>query len=237
MEKGSTATAWTPYANECPITGWTGLSGWVEHEYDPTEQPTFSVTWQTEAGTVYDGYIDVVSGELVATHGVDTYDGSSDEAWNVVQSSSRAYIAVPSIKTPPTDDDLAGVLSNEYKEKPYHNAVLNKPALTARADITQINVFDDRITSDANWRSFLASNPLQVVYPLAEPVVYQLTPQQILTLIGNNTVFVDTGDVSVTYQSTSGSTPVRTSLRSPLASYSYNSLKLFGNTFIEHGKG
>jgi len=75
------------------------------------------------------------------------------------------------------------------------------------------------------------------VYELATPQTYQLTPQQISTLIGNNTVFVDTGDISVTYQSTSGSTPVRTSLKSPLKSYSYSALKLFGNTFIEHGKG
>lgn len=237
LEKGSVATAWTPYANVCPITGRTGLNGWVEEEYDPAEQPSFSVSWQTEAGTVYDGYIDVVSGELVATYGVDTYDGSSDETWNVIPADNRAYISVPSIKTPPTNNDLAGILSNEYKEKPYNNVALNKPAITARANITQINVFDDRITSDANWRSLLASNPLQVVFPLAQPLTYQLTQQEVMTLVGQNNAWVDTGDVSVTYQSTSGSTPVRTSFKSPLKSYSYNALKLFGNTFIEHGKG
>ena len=159
-----------------------------------------TVSWQSEAGTVYDGYIDIVSGELVATHGVDTYDGSSDESWNVIPASNRAYIAVPSIKTPATDSDLIGILSNEYKEKPYQNIALNKPGITARANITQINVFDDRITSSDAWKTFLASNPLQVVYPLATPQTYQLTPQQISTLLGNNTVFVDTGDVEVTYR-------------------------------------
>ena len=39
----------------------------------------------------------------------------------------------------------------------------------------------------------------QVVYDLAEPIVYNLTPVEIRTLVGQNTIWADTGDVTVKY--------------------------------------
>ena len=39
----------------------------------------------------------------------------------------------------------------------------------------------------------------QVVYELAEPVVYQLTPEQVETLLGVNNIWADCGSVEVTY--------------------------------------
>ena len=41
---------------------------------------------------------------------------------------------------------------------------------------------------------------VQIVYPLATPVTYQLTPQEITTLLGDNCVWADTGDVAVEYR-------------------------------------
>lgn len=41
----------------------------------------------------------------------------------------------------------------------------------------------------------------QVVYSLAAPVTYQLTPEEVTALLGENNVWADTGDVTVTYQS------------------------------------
>lgn len=40
----------------------------------------------------------------------------------------------------------------------------------------------------------------QVVYELATPVTYQLTPQQIALLRGGNTLWADTGDTTLTYR-------------------------------------
>lgn len=39
----------------------------------------------------------------------------------------------------------------------------------------------------------------QVVYKLATPQTYQLTPQQLLTFLGTNSVWADTGNTTVTY--------------------------------------
>lgn len=39
----------------------------------------------------------------------------------------------------------------------------------------------------------------QVVYELAEPIIYSIIPTQISTLFGINNIFADTGDISVKY--------------------------------------
>lgn len=41
----------------------------------------------------------------------------------------------------------------------------------------------------------------QVVYSLAVPVTYQLTPEEVTALLGANNIWADAGDVTVTYQS------------------------------------
>ena len=40
----------------------------------------------------------------------------------------------------------------------------------------------------------------QVVYELATPITYQLTPQEVRTLLGTNNIWADTGDVTVGYK-------------------------------------
>ena len=82
LELGSTATAWTPYSNICPITGHTGLNVYGESEYDPTADPKVAVTWQSEAGTVYAGYLSIDKDGNVTLTGVaelEVFDTMLDE--------------------------------------------------------------------------------------------------------------------------------------------------------------
>lgn len=193
-------TAYSPYSNICPITGWTGANIHVSPTTDAADGTTYSISFPSEAGTVYGGTLDVTSGVLTADYAIAEYDGSSDESWVVIDADTRAYIAVPDIKTPPTNQTLMGILSNEYKEGVYYNYQSQKPMICARSNITQINVFDTRITSSTDWKAFLAANPLQVIYPLATPVEYTLTPTEVQLLLGENNVWADTGDTTVTYK-------------------------------------
>ena len=72
-----TDTTWEPYANICPITGWTGAKLWNEVEYDPTANPKLIISWQTEAGTVYGGTLDVLTGDLKARPYYASYAGET----------------------------------------------------------------------------------------------------------------------------------------------------------------
>ena len=52
----------------------------------------------------------------------------------------------------------------------------------------------------ASFVTWLQSNPIQAVYPLETPQTYQLTPQEVKTLLGQNNIWADTGDCSVSYR-------------------------------------
>lgn len=289
VSSSTAPTAWTPYSNECPISGWTGLSGkdyggsdlldgitfltgyyWntsgnksssdnmqYEEELIPVEANTtyalaftspntsnkariqdynssgtfisllleespvigsnlfffttsstasyihvsmnknatnlsvvkanaITCTWQSEAGTVYDGYIDVVSGELVATHGIAdlstfTWSATSWGGWrgNVV-SDMKLF----------SPDENANLVAEKYKSASRTSMQSIPSSISAGLSNDPKRLFVNATDSPTGM----------CVYPLAEPIVYQLTPQQISTLLGNNTVFVDCGSVSVTYQ-------------------------------------
>lgn len=216
LEVGSSATAYEPYITPTTIT----------------------VSWQTEAGTVYGSNVDVVTGLLTADRAKLVLDENIPSGSNGFRNISVLTNGVRAEYYPYRAVGRANsvVLSDKFR---YGSVSDGTPFIVGTSETNQRLYLTLPLEYDTEEkiRAWFASNPSEFVYYLATPQTYQLTPQQVLTLVGQNNVFVDTGDVSVTYQSTSGSTPVRTSLRSPLASYSYNSLKLFGNTFIEHGKG
>lgn len=73
LEAGSTATAYAPYSNICPITGWSDIDIYREAQYDAGATPYVSVSL---GGTQYKGSLDVVSGELTLTDGyIASYNG------------------------------------------------------------------------------------------------------------------------------------------------------------------
>lgn len=79
IEEGSAATAWAPYENECPISGWTAaevnVNGeTITHEFKDA---------QGNARTVYGGEDDLVGGKLRVTMGeIDSYAGENiGEPW------------------------------------------------------------------------------------------------------------------------------------------------------------
>jgi hypothetical protein len=77
LELGSTPTSWTPYSNICPITGWTGCEVSVSPTQDAQDATVYPVSWQTEAGTVYGGTVDLVSGVLTAYPYYTSYNGET----------------------------------------------------------------------------------------------------------------------------------------------------------------
>lgn len=48
-----------------------------------------------------------------------------------------------------------------------------------------------------DFKSWLDTQYVQVVYTLPDPISIQLTPQEILALSGVNTIYTDTGDTTV----------------------------------------
>lgn len=70
-------TAWSPYSNICPLIGLTGLSVYVSPTQDQQDATTYSVDWTADAGTVYGGSYEAVSGELKSRPYIASYNGET----------------------------------------------------------------------------------------------------------------------------------------------------------------
>ena len=70
-------TVWSPYENICPITGWTGTT--ISQSGEDTSNPTTrNISWQSEAGIIYGGTLDVISGVLTVTdQNIASYNGEN----------------------------------------------------------------------------------------------------------------------------------------------------------------
>ena len=202
-DSSATTHAYYPYSNLCPISGHTGLSGWVEDEYDPTEQPTFSVNWQDTAGTVYGGQDEIVGGELASEWTklklLSTFGWQESGTAGSDRRFGFQYISNPSIVKAANQNGtfISNVLA------PY-NIGYNSHDFGAFYISNSWLVVHDKnshFATLADFKAWLDSEDVYLVYKVATPQTYQLTPQEVDTLLGQNNVWHDAnGDTTVTYQ-------------------------------------
>ena len=189
----NTDTTYEPYSNICPISGRTE----VETIVSPTTEVEDGETYTTDLGqTVYGGVLDVVSGELVVDRAMVTFDGS-ESGWYEAANGRALYIRLNNVL--PHNPNYSWNLIGNYAEATGY--ATSMPPLWKMCVNPAGNLLvgiPTTITSVADWKTYLASNPLQVVYELAEPQTYQLTPQEIRLLLGTNNIWSD-GKVTLTY--------------------------------------
>ena len=198
-------TAWSPYSNICPISGWTGAN--VYHSgADASDATTYSITFPAAAGTVYGGTLDVTNGVLTVDRAMVVYDGSEDETWNLSSAWGKTNTAVfystaISGAYYPDWTDYRGMMTNLFlnatRNYIYNNDVecCGFSGMVVTSPSPTIRVLKTRANDVASFRSFLNSNNLQFCYELATPQTYQLTPTQIQTLVGVNNIWSDTGSI------------------------------------------
>lgn len=173
VELGTTATAYEPYKG---------------------------TTTTTALGrTVYGGTVDVVTGTLTLTHKSETFNGT--ESWGSEQTSvglTNYYLNL----------DVAGKMAGRQGGLLDDELLCNW--LAPSSSITTYGVYVGATSKFLNckcqsasdvtsFKSMLSATPLVVVYPLATPQTYQLTAQQVELLTGQNHVWADTGNITLTY--------------------------------------
>ena len=154
---------------------------------------------------IYGGYIDLISGVLTVDRAIKTYDGT--ESWYSGSSNQGFYRnANDMIKASNYKDKIVcnRLQSYDFQSK---NEYLNADSgITGYYDVnsaypTQNWIYAKvpSVSSVTDFRAWLSANPLQVVYELATPLTFQLTPQQIQTLVGVNNVWSEQGDIELSY--------------------------------------
>ena len=187
---------YAPYSNICPISGWTEAKVWREATYDPTTNPSLTIDLD---GTRYGGTLDVLTGVLTVTKVIR----------QITSSNSFASLTGTNYYQFTYYFD-----QNSYANGASKNAMCNlfpKITLLQRGTVSGLVAYDgDRgyrfslnsdfgITTTDQFKAFITDNPLYVTAELATPLTVQLTPATLSTLVGENNVWADTGDVEVSY--------------------------------------
>lgn len=173
--------------NVRPISGWTGANLTCNNE-------TINIDWTDEVGMVYGGSLDVTNGKLTV-----------DMA--MVDLGTLKWYYFERTNPPHFGTEVSGIesrtnnlLCSNYatvKNNPNTNAYGTIRA-TAEHSSNGIKISDTAYTDTNAFTA--AMSGVQLVYELANPITYQLTPQEVKTILGENNIFADTGDVSVEYR-------------------------------------
>lgn len=172
----------------------------TDTDYHAYQGQTISVDLTTEAGTVYHGTVDVVTGELVVTHAIEDLGNIT---WK--KDSNRAgvfYGAVTGRKN--TSNVLA---CSEYTVRNLNVTTDVDMYVSGYGSYggNYIFVRDTRFASNTAAEYKVGAAGIKVVYELATPLTYQLTPTQVAVLTGTNNVWSTGDSVSVTYTKDTGS--------------------------------
>jgi len=175
LELGSTATAYEPYSGQ-----------------------TYSITFPTEAGTVYGGTLDVTKGELVVDRAMVDLGTMT---WNYSGEDSNHRFSAnmpPNYKRPGSAAGRANIVCSSYASNPDVVSVVNALGISGYQNSNGIFVRDLAYSDVSTF--ITAMSGVQCVYPLATPITYTLTPQEITSLLGANNLWADTGDTEVEYR-------------------------------------
>lgn len=162
----------------------------------PSGYSEVSVNWETEAGAVYGGTFDVVSGKLIVDRG---YSKLSDlTSWGTDSNLNNGTMrAVISNVLKPGSSVVTTAIMDCRKAVAYGPL---QPTWTTSFAISyegKVVIPMNRAITVAEFLSEYGNH--EVCYPLATPTEIQLTPQEVKTLLGENNIWCDSGEVSVDY--------------------------------------
>lgn len=157
----------------------------------------YSIPFPAEAGTVYGGTLDVTTGLLTVDRGVAVFDG--DEDWQAASSPQAQYLPIGTAFSNINRQAYEKVICSHVKMR---STIISSELLIGEAcyNSTLTNwLVNMGFTSVAELKSYLATSPMTVTYPLFTPSTYQLTPTEIRTLLGQNNIWADTGNIEVKF--------------------------------------
>lgn len=166
-------------------------------DYEAYTETVYPVTWQTEAGTVYGGELNVTSGVLTINH---TLDDLSQIEWRVRATGTTKRVLsaeVPNTYLASGSSDLDW-LCDKYKYCGRSAASI----LINNVDTAATGIYSYSYNGNANLIYAVLEDTsatgvsANLCYELAQPVSVQLTPTEINTLLGTNNIWSDAGDIT-----------------------------------------
>lgn len=170
--------------------------------YEPYQGETIN---KALGRTVYGGTLDLISGELVSGYSSPAvFNGNSTvytSATNVTGKHRYMFTGVLSlVKKPASDNAKVGIYCNKLIEKTAAETYRATEGISVGTNgYIYVYIEECATMTIDEFKTWLNSNPLTIYYPLATPLTYQLTPEQINAVKGINNVWADSGDVTVIF--------------------------------------
>lgn len=155
--------------------------------YESYQGDTYTITFPSSVGTVYGGELDVTSGKLTVTHKV--IDLSTIETWESISGNRIRTNAVQFEIKGPSNSSKGLMFAENYQYMSNKNLADDETSIGI--SVTTNGYVALRLVSGTPEGKF--------VYELATPITYQLTPTEITTLLSQNNIWADTGDIAVDY--------------------------------------
>lgn len=162
-------------------------------DYEPYAGNQISITFPTSAGTVYGGTLDIISGVLTVNRTSKVLDGVA------TVSDFRSFAGAVGYND----------TSTQFPDADYSKPILCNQLVTIGPGISQYYgackysgtsfyfwFQNEAFTSEADAKAKVAAANIQCVYYVLHPATYQLTPQQINTLLGSNNIYSDVGSIA-----------------------------------------
>ena len=176
--------------NVRPINGWNSLQ--VTHSNDAGSSETYGIALPE---TVYGGTVDVVTGEGEKKWQYLELDGT--EEWLILTDNNGSQLSIVLGERANTAARETAICTH-YK----YAVSISGGFWIESAGIYARFLMSKDTTLDA-WKSYLAAQaaagtPVAIVYQLATPEPFEITPHPILALPGTNTLYTDGDRVAVT---------------------------------------
>ena len=141
--------------------------------------------------TVYGGTLDVVSGVLTVDR---AYVDLGSLSWSY-DATIRRFSATVQDKKMPTTTRGESMLCSCFIVIDDGRGIAELPngCVYSSAGSLSIYIHDNRYSDASTFKTSVTGQTL--VYELANPITYQLTPTQVKSLLGVNNIWADTGDV------------------------------------------
>ena len=193
MELIQTGTGTPSPDNVRPLIGRTGLTIYVSPTPDAADATTYAVDWTTQAGTVYQGTVDVVTGELKFDKaGVDLGSLSWTKYGSTVNYDRYISSGLDSLAK-----NSSSVVCSIYKAR-VGNETITPNMIWIASGNSKLSATTN-VGAYANAAGFKSGMSGQIlVYELSTPITYQITGTDIVTLVGDNYIWSDSGDVTIT---------------------------------------
>ena len=164
--------------------------------WSPSEAEATDITLPT---TVYGGTLDVTKGILTVDRAMVDLGSLS---WGYA--STRFYATSPADSVGISDtgdlqavcDSFARYETGALADMPDASFFINSNKMSA--SVKRVVVRDSRYTDASAFKT--AMDGVMLCYALATPQTYTLTPTEVKTLLGENRIYADAGDVTVEYR-------------------------------------